>query len=92
MTHKATVGTHAVQPRRRWQPALAPICAALTVIGIATAASALTIHGGPLYAGSGGVTGSCTASGNACLTAGATVTCTGLNASSNAVHLSDPLL
>lgn len=51
------------------------------ILGLASSASALTLHGGPVYAGSGGVTGNCSVSGNACLTAGATVTCTGLNAS-----------
>lgn len=37
----------------------------------------ITISGGPTYSPFGG--GSCTVSGNACLTVGATVTCTGLN-------------
>ncbi len=54
----------------------------VAVLGAASNAAALAIHGGPTYAGSGGVTGSCLVSGNACLTAGATVTCTGLNPSS----------
>jgi hypothetical protein len=53
----------------------------VATLGSAFQVSALTIHGGPTYAGSGGVTGSCSATGNACLAAGATVTCTGLNAS-----------
>jgi len=52
------------------------------LLGWSSVAAGLTVHGGPLYAGSGGVTGSCTVSGNACLTAGATVTCSGLNPSS----------
>jgi hypothetical protein len=51
----------------------------VAVLGAASIAWALTLHGGPTYAGSGGVTGSCVVSGNACTPPGATVTCTGLN-------------
>lgn len=54
---------------------------ALSLFASAPQAIALVIHSGPAYAGSGGISGSCTVSGNACLTAGATVTCTGLNPS-----------
>jgi hypothetical protein len=53
----------------------------LAVVALASSASALPISGGPFYAGSGGVNGVCNATGNACSTAGATVTCTGLNPS-----------
>src|SRR5689334_9115796 len=53
----------------------------LAILGVASSASALLIHGGPTYAGGGAVSGSCTATGTTCLTGGATVTCTGLNPS-----------
>src|SRR5262249_3564070 len=52
---------------------------AIALLGVTTSASGLTLSGGPFYAGSGGVTGTCTGSGNACTTAGATVVCSGLN-------------
>jgi hypothetical protein len=73
-------GSRMLRLGRRWIRQL-PLAVALATASIATNASGLTIHGGPTYAGSGGVTGSCTVSGNACTT-GATVTCSGLNASS----------
>ena len=43
-------------------------------------AAGLTLNGGPIYAGSSPLTGSCTYSGNPCTTTGATVTCTSINA------------
>ena len=56
----------------------------LALLGVASlSAAALTITGGPYYAvtqqAGSPVTGTCTVTGNACLTAGATMTCTGLN-------------
>src|SRR5262249_10951962 len=58
------------------------LLAMLAVIGVPAGASALTIHGGPFYAGTGGGAGTCTVSGNACTNAGATVICSGLNPAS----------
>src|SRR5215475_10083743 len=55
------------------------LIALIALLGGASSASALNIHGGPFYAGTGGVTGSCTVSGNACTDAGATVSCSSLN-------------
>src|SRR6188508_1674023 len=70
------------QRRRSTLEIASIVYASLLVATIASSASALPIHGGPLYAGGGGVTGTCSATGNACSNAGATVTCSGLNASS----------
>src|SRR6185295_3966098 len=56
------------------------VFALLALVGVASNASALTIDGGPFYAGSGGVTGSCGVTGDPC-TGTATVTCSGLNSS-----------
>src|SRR6266478_5046755 len=53
----------------------------LAVLAVAARASALTIDGGPVYAGTAStpVSGaSCTVAGTPCATGGATVTCTGL--------------
>ena len=76
-------GKSAANPvARRTTVTWGALFAAIALLGASSSASALTIHGGPFYAGAGGVTGSCTVSGNACLTAGATVTCTGLNPAS----------
>ncbi len=52
---------------------------AALLLGLASSASALTIHGGPTYAPPGG--GSCVVSGTPCASGGATVTCSGLNPS-----------
>ncbi len=61
--------------------AFAPIIMIAALLTLGGRASAVSYDAGPLSAGSGGVTGSCIVSGNACLNAGATVTCTGLNPS-----------
>jgi hypothetical protein len=66
-------------PQRRSATARSAVIAMLALLALPAGASALVIHGGPFYAGSGGVTGTCSVAGNACLTAGATVSCTGLN-------------
>ncbi len=55
---------------------------AMVLVWMVSNASGLTTHGGPVYAGSGAVSGSCSVTGTACLTAGATVSCSGLNANS----------
>src|SRR5215475_9120816 len=74
-----SVSARALHAARRRLARRAAVVAALGFAAAAQSASALVIHGGPTYAGSGGVTGSCTTTGNACVTAGATVSCTGLN-------------
>src|SRR6185436_11638107 len=66
---------------RRRKPAIAYLTAMAMVLGFAGSASALSISGGPFYAGSGGVNGSCSISGITCLGSGATVTCNGLTPS-----------
>jgi hypothetical protein len=49
----------------------------LALVGVAETASAVIITGGPTYSLPGG--GSCSVSGFACQTGGATLTCTGIN-------------
>src|SRR5262249_42914981 len=64
--------------RRVWAPLLAVGVIGLVVGGVsASAVAQLSLSGGPQYAPPGG--GSCSASGTPCSSAGATVTCTGLN-------------
>jgi len=53
------------------------LVAVLAVLGLSSSASALIITGGPVYSLPGG--GSCTVSGVASATGGATVSCTGIN-------------
>ena len=69
-----------IRSARRWKAGLSPIAVMLALLSIATSASGLAISpgGGPHYAGNGGINGVCSATGNACTNAGATVTCTGL--------------
>lgn len=76
----APYGVRHLRSRAPGARRLAQLVTLIALLGTAFEAPALTLHGGPTYAGSGGVTGSCSASGNACTTAGATVTCSSLNA------------
>ena len=83
-----TVAVHASSqslgnPPRRWTLAGGALLAVLAVCGGASRATALIVDVGPVYAGAGGVTGSCVVTNNNNLcTTGATVTCSSLNASS----------
>jgi hypothetical protein len=69
---------------RAWRPRTGQPAAlvGLLLLAVASRAVALTIDGGPFYAGSGSVTGSCSVTGAPSLSGGATVTCTGLNPAS----------
>src|SRR5437867_3743145 len=75
-THHHVLRRSASGPLTRWV-----VWGVLLVAGMAARASALTIDGGPVYAGTAStpVSGAvCTFSGTPCATGGATVTCTGL--------------
>ena len=64
---------------QRWIGQSGATVMALVLVTVASNAGALIVDGGPFYAGSGGVSGSCTVSGTPSLSGGAMITCTGLN-------------
>ncbi len=75
---KSAAGTMVVRgARQSWVMKSVATVGVLALLGLPSSASALTISGGPVYSLPGG--GSCSISGIATNTGGATVSCTGVN-------------
>ena len=79
-----TVAVHTASPsnrasQRRWTVSAVAAVALLALLGAASSAPALVLTGGPVYGLPGG--GSCSVSGVASQTGGATISCTGVNLS-----------